>query len=130
MARARVVLLVLWPVALAVVLLAPLRHPGHLLARDLVFVPHEPLTDAAIGLGGAAPRSVPLDAVVAVVSSVVDGGVLGRVLLVLTLLIAGWGTVRLTAGLGTSARLAAPGLAVWNACVVARLPLGQRAPVR
>jgi hypothetical protein len=107
MARARGVVLVLWPVALALVLLAPLRHSGHLLARDLVFVPREPLTDAAIGLGGAAPRSVPLDAVVAVLTSVMDGGVLGRLLLVLTLLLAGWGTLRLTAGLGTTARLAA-----------------------
>ena len=129
MARARVVLLVLWPVALALVLLAPLRHPGHLLARDLVFVPHQPLTDAAIGLGGAAPRSVPLDAVVAVMTSVVDGGVLGRLLLVLTLLIAGWGTLRLTAGLGTTARLAASGFAVWNPFVVERMSLGQWALV-
>ena len=129
MARARGVLLVLWPVALALVLLAPLRHSGHLLARDLVFVPREPLTDAAIGLGGAAPRSVPLDAVVAVLTTVMDGGVLGRLLLVLTLLLAGWGTLRLTAGLGTTARLAASGFAVWNPFVVERMSLGQWALV-
>ncbi len=67
MARVRVMLLGLWPLALSLVLLAPLRHPGHLLSRDLVFVPHEPLTDAALGLGGSAPRSVPLDAVIALV---------------------------------------------------------------
>jgi hypothetical protein len=129
MARARGMLLVLWPVALALVLLAPLRHPGHLLARDLVFVPHEPLTDAAIGLDGAAPRSVPLDAVVAVATSVLDGGVLGRLLLVLALMLAGWGTLRLTAGLGTTARLAASGFAVWNPFVVERMSLGQWALV-
>src|SRR3954452_18261651 len=99
MARARGVLLVLWPLALSLVLLAPLRHPGHLLSRDLVFVPHEPLTDAAIGLGDTPPRSVPLDTVVAVVTTVVDGAVLGRVLLLLTLVLAGWGVLRITAGL-------------------------------
>jgi hypothetical protein len=129
MARARGVLLVLWPVALSLVLLAPLRHPGHLLSRDLVFVPREPLTDAAIGLGDTSPRSVPLDAVVAVLTSVVDGAVVGRVLLLLTLTIAGWGVLRLTAGLGTAARLAASGFAVWNPFVVERMTLGQWALV-
>jgi hypothetical protein len=129
MARARGVLLVLWPLALSLVLLTPLRRSGHLLSRDLVFVPHEPLTDAAIGLGGTPPRSVPLDAVVAVATTVVDGGVLGRVLLVLTLALAGWGVLRLTAGLGTTARLAASGFAVWNPFVVERMSLGQWALV-
>jgi hypothetical protein len=129
MARARGVLLVLWPFALSLVLLAPLRHGGHLLARDLVFVPRQPLTDAAIGLGGTAPRSVPLDTVVAVATTVVDGGVLGRLLLVLTLALAGWGVLRLTAALGTTARLAASGFAVWNPFVVERMALGQWALV-
>ena len=54
---------------------------------------------------------------------------LGRVLLVLTLLLAGWGTLRLTAGLGTTARLAASGFAVWNPFVVERMSLGQWALV-
>lgn len=129
MARTRGMLLGLWPLALSLVLLAPLRHAGHLLSRDLVFVPHEPLTDAALGLGGRAPRSAPLDAVVAVLSTVVDGGVLGRVLLVLTLALAGWGVLRLTAAFGTTARLAASGFAVWNPFVLERMALGQWALV-
>ena len=129
MARVRGVLLVLWPLALSLVMMAPLRHAGHLLARDLVFVPHQPLTDAAIGLGGTAPRSVPLDTVVAVATTVVDGGMLGRLLLVLTLALAGWGVLRLTAGLGTTARLAASGFAVWTPFVVERMALGQWALV-
>jgi len=129
MAHGRRLLLGLWPLALAVVMLAPLRHTGHLLARDLVFVPHQPLTDAALGLGGAAPRSVPLDAVVAVATYVVDGGLLGRFLLLMTLAVAGWGMLRLTAGLGTTARLAASGFAVWNPFVVERMSLGQWALV-
>ena len=129
MARTRGVLLLLWPLVLSLVLLAPLRHSGHLLSRDLVFVPREPLTDAAIGLGDAPPRSVPLDAVVAVVTSVLDGAVLGRVLLLLALVLAGWGVLRLTAALGTTARLAASGFAVWNPFVIERMALGQWALV-
>lgn len=119
----------LWPLALAMVLLLPLRHTGYPLARDLVFVPHEPLTDASIGLGGTSPRAVPLDAVVAVLTSVVDGAVVARVMLLLTLAVAGWGVLRLTAPLGTAARLAASGLAVWNPFVVERMMLGQWALV-
>ena len=127
--RGRRTLLVGWPLLLSLVLLAPLRHPGHLLARDLVFVPHEPLTVASIGLGGTAPRAVPLDAVVASLTCVVDGGLVGRFALVLTLACAGWGVLRLTAGLGTTARLAASGFAVWNPFVVERMALGQWALV-
>jgi hypothetical protein len=129
MARTRGVLLLLWPLVLSLVLLAPLRHSGHLLSRDLVFVPREPLTDAAIGLGDAPPRSVPLDTVVAVVTSVLDGAVLGRVLLLLALVLAGWGVLRLTAAFGTTARLAASGFAVWNPFVIERMALGQCALV-
>lgn len=128
-ARSREVWLALWPLGLSLVLLAPLRHPGHLLSRDLVFVPHEPLTDASLGLGGTAPRSVPLDAVVAVVSTVVDGGLLGRALLLLSLATAGWGVLRLTSGLGITGRLAASGFAVWNPFVIERMALGQWALV-
>ena len=69
----------LWPLLLAVVLLAPLLvHRGYPLARDLVFVPRQPFTDASIGLGGTAPRAVPLDAVVSVATALLDGAVLAR----------------------------------------------------
>ncbi|MGA8246331.1 MAG: hypothetical protein WB797_05450, partial [Nocardioides sp.] len=119
----------LWPLSLAVLMLLPLRHPGYPLARDLAFVPHEPLTDASIGLGGTSPRAVPLDAVVAVLTSVVDGAVVARVLLLLTLAVAGWGVLRLAAPLGTAGRLAASGFAVWNPFVVERMALGQWALV-
>ncbi len=47
----------------------------------------------------------------------------------LTLALAGWGVLRLTAALGTTARLAASGLAVWNPFVVERMALGQWALV-
>ena len=99
--------------------------PGHFLARDLVFVPQQPLTADAMGFGGAAPRAVPLDTVLALVTHVVDGGVVARVVVPLVLAAAGWGAHRLVSGLGFAARLTAAGLAVWNPFVVERLALGQ-----
>lgn len=115
-----------WPLALALLLCLPLDlRAGHPLARDLVFVPRQPFTDATWGLGDVAPRAVPLDAVVATLTHVVDGGVLARVVLPLTLALLGWGVARLVVPLGRTAQLAASGFAVWNAYVVERLALGQ-----
>ncbi|WP_395694577.1 hypothetical protein [Nocardioides sp.] len=125
--RARRWVLDAWPLLLAVVLTLPLlRQPGHPLARDLVFVPHQPWTDAVLGLGDTPPRAVPLDAVVSVLTGhLLDGGLVARVAIPLILAAAGWGAHRLVGGLGTPARLAAGGLAVWNPYVVERLALGQ-----
>ncbi len=118
--------MLLWPPALALVLVAPLMvRPGHPLARDLVFVPRQPFTDATWGLGDVAPRAVPLDAVVAALTHVVDGGVLARIVLPLTLAVLGWGVAALLAPAGRTAQLAGSGFAVWNAYVVERLALGQ-----
>lgn len=119
-------LVALWPAALAVVLVLPLwLRPGHPLARDLVFVPRQPFTDATWGLGDVAPRAVPLDSVVAALTHVVDGGVLARLVLPLTLALLGWGVSQLVAPLGRTAQAAAAGFAVWNAFTVERLALGQ-----
>ncbi len=115
-----------WPLLVAAVLLFPLLSgSGIPLARDLVFVPHQPWTDSVLGLGDAAPRAVPLDALVSLATALVDGGVLARVVLPLVLATAGWGAHRLVSDLGTPARLTAGGLAVWNPFVVERLALGQ-----
>ncbi|MBS2938218.1 hypothetical protein KDN32_10725 [Nocardioides sp. J2M5] len=115
-----------WPLALALLLCLPLYlRGGHPLARDLVFVPRQPFTDATWGLGDVAPRAVPLDAAVAALTHVVDGGVLARVVLPLTLALLGWGVARLVRPLGRTAQLAGSGFAVWNAYVVERLALGQ-----
>ncbi|MCW2791481.1 MAG: hypothetical protein JWO76_579 [Nocardioides sp.] len=124
--RRSALLLDAWPLLLAVVLCLPLlAHGGYPLARDLVFVPHQPWTLASVGLGDGAPRAVPLDAVVSLLTSVVDGGWLARVVIPLILATAGWGTHRLVRDLGTVARLTAGGFAVWNPYVVERLALGQ-----
>jgi hypothetical protein len=115
-----------WPAALAVLLTWPLlTGSGYPLARDLVFVPRQPWRADWLGLGDESPRAVPLDAVVSLLTHVVDGGVLARVVLPLTLALAGWGAHRAVAALGTPARLVAGGFAVWNPYVVERLALGQ-----
>lgn len=116
----------LWSPVLAVVLVLPLLTTrGHPLARDLVFVPRQPFTDATWGLGDVAPRAVPLDSVVAALTHLVDGGVLARLVLPLGLALLGWGVARLLAPLGRTAQLAGSGFAVWNAFVVERLAMGQ-----
>ena len=116
----------LWPALLACVLTLPLLTAGgYPLGRDLVFVPHQPLTDASLGLTDGAPRAVPLDALVAVLSVPLDGAVLARLLVPGALAVAGWGVHRLVGELGTAGRLAAAGFAVWNPFVVERLALGQ-----
>lgn len=121
---------VLWPLVLAVLLVLPLlTSSGHPLARDLVFVPHQPWTDARIGLGDAAARAVPLDALISALTAVVDGGLLARFLLPIAIAAAGWGVFRALEGLATPARLTSAGLAVWNPFVVERLTLGQWALV-
>ena len=124
--RAARLLLDLWPLLLSLVLTLPLvTGGGYPLARDLVFVPRQPLNDAAVGLTDSAPRAVPLDAILALLSVPLDGAVLARLLVPGALVLAGWGTHRLVGELGLVARLAAGGFAVWNPFVVERLALGQ-----
>lgn len=124
--RLRALSLDAWPLLLAVVLVAPLYgERGHPLARDLVFLPRHAWTPAVLGLDDAPPRAVPLDAVLAALTSVVDGGVVARLALPLILAAAGWGVHRLLRDFGTAARLAAGGFAVWNPYVAERLALGQ-----
>ena len=63
--------------------------PGYLLHRDAVSTPRSHLSDAALGLGGAAPRAVPQDFLIAVTSTVLDGGFVVKALLLAGLVCAG-----------------------------------------
>ena len=102
---------------------------GYGLARDMVFTPRHPWTLDAIGMGSAAPRAVPLDAVLALATSGLDGAVVFRVAVAGVLLLAGLGAHRLLADLlpdvPLAARCVAAVAAVWNPYVVERLALGQ-----
>ena len=119
-------LLDLWVLLPVVVLTWPLlSRGGYPFSRDLVLTPALPLRPESLGLGTAAPRAVPLDAVVGALSVLVDGGVVGRVGVVGGLAVAGWGAHRLARSLAPPARALVGALAVWNPFVVERLGLGQ-----
>jgi len=63
-----------YSLALALLILGPLLGPGYLLLRDAVSTPRSYLTDSALGLTDAAARAVPQDALIAALSTVIDGG--------------------------------------------------------
>lgn len=102
---------------------------GYGLARDMVFTPRHPWSLDAVGLGDAAPRAVPLDAVLAAATSALDGAVVFRIAVAGVLLLAGAGAHRMLAELLPDvppvARCVVAVAAVWNPYVVERLALGQ-----
>ena len=113
---------------LALVVTAPLLAPGYLLIRDAVSTPRSYLSEAALGLGENAPRAVPQDFAVAVLSAVLDGGAVVKALLIAGLFVAGWGAGRLAGQLlpdaGMSGQIVAATVAVWNPYVAERLLQG------
>jgi hypothetical protein len=117
-----------YSLALSLLVTAPLLAPGYLLLRDAVSTPRSYLSDAALGLSGAAPRALPQDFAVAVASHVLDGGIVVKVLLIAGLWLAGCGAARLVAvvvpGAGLSGQFVAATLAVWNPYVAERLLQG------
>ncbi|WP_448465884.1 hypothetical protein [Mycolicibacterium sp. XJ870] len=116
-----------YSLALSLLVTAPLLAPGYLLLRDAVSTPRSYLTDAALGLSEAAPRAVPQDFFVAVASTVLDGGVVIKALLVGALWLAGWGAARLAAvlvGAALPGQFIAATLAIWNPYVAERLLQG------
>ncbi|MGY2006747.1 hypothetical protein ACW9HC_07170 [Nocardia gipuzkoensis] len=111
----------------ALLVTAPLLAPGYLLLRDAVSTPRNYPTASALGLGDAAPRAVPQDALLAVLSAFVDGGLLVKTILVVALWAAGYGAAMLArellrASLGP--QLVAATVALWNPYVAERLLQG------
>ncbi len=106
---------------------APLLAPGYLLLRDAVSTPRSYPTDSALGLGDAAPRAVPQDALLAVLSAFVDGGLLVKAILVVALWAAGYGAAMLARDLlraPLGPQLVAATVALWNPYVAERLLQG------
>ena len=120
--RDRAVLLV--SALLAVLLLGPALGPGYALLGDLVFVPDQDLLPWMAGLGGALPRAVPQDTVVALLTGPVPGWVWQSTALLAALLLLGTGTGRLVRPAGRRAALVASVVAVWSPYVGERLLLG------
>ncbi|MGV9333776.1 hypothetical protein [Nocardia sp. NPDC003726] len=113
--------------AVALLVAGPLLAPGYLLLRDAVSTPRSYPTDAALGLGDAAPRAVPQDALLAALSSFVDGGLVVKAILLVALWAAAYGAAALArellrASLGP--QLIAATVALWNPYVAERLLQG------
>lgn len=118
----------LYSLGLSILVLGPLLGPGYLLLRDAVSTPRSYFTDSALGTTDAAARAVPQDAVVAALSTVFDGGIVVKAILLLALWMAGWGAAQMSRTLlpaaGTPALLTASTVAVWNPYVAERLLQG------
>lgn len=116
----------LWPLAMALAICSPLLLcRGFALTHDMVFVPHQPVKGAWLGLDGSVPRAVPGDAVVSVLSLVVPGDLLQKAILVGLLVLGGVGAARVVPAACLIGRLAAATLFVWNPYVFERLAMGQ-----
>ncbi|WP_236732275.1 hypothetical protein [Mycolicibacterium peregrinum] len=116
-----------YALALSLSVTGPLLGPGYLLLRDAVSTPRSYLTDVALGLTEAAPRALPQDFLVALTSTVLDGGIVVKVLLVAGLWLAGWGAARLASTVmeaGLPGQFIAATLAIWNPYVAERLLQG------
>ncbi|MFI6871291.1 hypothetical protein [Nocardia sp. NPDC050406] len=116
-----------YSLVLALIVVGPLLGSGYLLLRDAVSTPRSYLTDAALGVGDAAPRAVPQDALVATLSTVIDGGIVVKAILVAALWLAGWGAAALAREFvraGVAAQLVAATIAIWNPYVAERLLQG------
>lgn len=113
-----------WTVLLAVLLLGPSLGPGFTLSYDMVFVPRQSLLPEFLGLQGGLPRAVPLDAVVAAATTVIDGAWLQHLVLLAIPILAGLGVARLVSFAGLGAQLISVSLVIWNPFVIERLVQG------
>lgn len=118
----------IWSLALSLLVLGPLLAPGYLLLRDAVSTPRSYLTDSAWGITDAAARAVPQDALLAVLSTVVDGGLIVKAIVLTSLWLSGWGAAAMVRTLLPTAPLpallVAATVAIWNPYVAERLLQG------
>ncbi len=110
--------------ASALVIVGPGLGRGYLLVRDMVFVPSPPLTGRLLGLGHENARAVPSDLVVTVLSHVVPGQVVQKLVLIGIMVAAGVGAAALVPRSAAPA-VAAALAAIWNPYVGERLAMGQ-----
>ena len=85
----------LFALGVALLVTGPALAPGFVLLRDMVFVPRQDLDLDAFGLGGSLPRAVPIDAVMGLLTAVVPGQVLQKIVLVGVVWLAVLGAARL-----------------------------------
>lgn len=122
--RARPAVLPVFAGLLTVVMLGPLFRRGYALSYDMVFAPRQHLLPETFGVGDVAPRSVPADAVVALLTFVVPGEVVQRVVLFGAVFAAAWGAGRLVPTSSVGVRLVAASAYAWTPYVAERLVIG------
>ncbi len=110
--------------ALALAVLAPVLTPGFTLVYDMVFTPEQPLLPESVGLGTTPPRSVPADAVVAVLTWVLPGSLVQKLVLFTAIALAAWGAGRLVPARSLGPRLVAATAYAWTPFVAERLFMG------
>ncbi|MFC3897452.1 hypothetical protein ACFOWZ_38760 [Lentzea rhizosphaerae] len=110
--------------ALALAAIAPALMPGYVLVYDMVFTPTQPLNAAAFGLGDALPRAVPVDAVVALLTQVVPGQLVQKLVLLAIVFVGALGAGLLVPTEKTGVRIVAAVAYSWNAYVAERLFIG------
>lgn len=118
-------LVLLWSALLSVAVFLPLlTGRGVALVGDMIFVPHQPIKGAWLGLDGGTTGAVPADFLVSLATVVLPGDLLQKVVLVVIVLLAGTGAGAAVSNLGLAPRLAAATLFVWNPLVFERLAVG------
>src|SRR6266545_315036 len=110
---------------LTVAILAPVLPRGFILGYDMSFVPRQSLLPDSLGLGSGMPRAVPADALVAVLTTVIPGDILQKVILFATVFLAALGAARLVPTESVLIRLVAAVAYSWNAFLAERLLIGQ-----
>ncbi|WP_054054282.1 hypothetical protein [Alloactinosynnema sp. L-07] len=109
-------------VALAVT--ASLLGRGFVLSYDMVFAPTQPLVPDSLGLGSAPARSVPADAVIALLTHVLPGDIVQKLVLLLAFFLGPLGAGRLVPTGSTAVRLVAAVGYGWTPYLAERLFMG------
>lgn len=111
-------------VGLALLALAPLLGRGFVLTYDMVFTARQWLTPEAVGLSTALPRSVPADAVVAMLTAVLPGDIVQQLILAAALVAGPVGAARLVPTDSLGVRVVAAVTYGWSTYVAERLFIG------
>ena len=105
--------------------LAPLAAPGYALLYDMVFVPRQPLSWDLVAPAQSLPRAVPMDALVSLVTQLVPGWLVQRLVLGGAILLAAVGAGRLVPTERRAVRLLAAVAYAWTPYLAERLLIGQ-----
>ncbi|OLF17781.1 hypothetical protein [Actinophytocola xanthii] len=124
MRRARRLALVGVASGMALLVLAPVLGRGFVLVYDMVFAPRQWLLPDSVGLGSALPRSVPADAVVALVTSVLPGDLVQKLVLLAALAAGPVGAGLLVPTRSVGVRVVAAVAYGWSGYVAERLFIG------